>query len=414
MRAEIISIGDELLIGQTINTNAAWIGSEISKLGFLITRMVSIPDKRDDILKALGEASGKVDVVLITGGLGPTSDDITKPVLCDFFETHLVSDEVVLKMIEKMLLKRNFPLNENNRRQAEVPENCRVLHNAAGTAPGMWFEKDGTIFVSMPGVPMEMKHLMTRHVLPELKMRFRTQVIIHKNIMTYGTAEAKLAETLTGFEAGMPESIGLAYLPSDGIIKLRLTGTGKHRESVQNEIDREVKNLYSIIPDLIYAEDEASMEMVIGRLLTERNATLCTAESCTGGNIARMITSVPGSSKYYTGSVIAYDNKVKTGQLNVPDELIVKYGAVSTEVAESMAKGARELFSADYSVAVTGIAGPDGGTADKPVGTVCISVNSKDGTVTERYTYGGDRNMNITRFSVAALNMLRKQILKNK
>jgi nicotinamide-nucleotide amidase len=414
MRAEIISIGDELLIGQTINTNAAWIGAELSKLGFLITRMVSIPDKKEDILKALGEAEGKVDAVLITGGLGPTSDDITKPVLCDFFETKLVTDDVVLRMIEKMMSGRNFPMNENNRRQAEVPESCKVLYNSTGTAPGMWFEKERTIFVSMPGVPMEMKHLMTEHVLPELGRRFHSQVIVHKNIMTYGTPEAKLAEILTGFEAGLPRSVSLAYLPSYGIIKLRLTGKGTDRDNTEREIDEQVKNLYRKIPELIYAEDEETMEMTIGRLLTGKNSTLCTAESCTGGNIARMITSVSGSSKYYTGSVIAYDNKVKTGQLKVPDELIVKYGAVSPEVAESMAKGARELFATDYSVAVTGIAGPDGGKVGKPVGTVYISVSSKGNIITQGFTFGGDRNINIMRFSVAALNMLRKQILDSK
>jgi nicotinamide-nucleotide amidase len=382
----------------------------MSKIGFIITRIISIPDRKEDILKALSEAKGSVDAALITGGLGPTSDDITKPVLCEFFETKLVKDEVVFKMIEKMLAKRNFAMNENNRRQAEVPENCRVLHNAAGTAPGMWFENGGTIFVSMPGVPMEMKHLMTEHVLPELGKRFHSQVIIHKNIMTYGSAEAKLAEILTGFEAELPKSVSLAYLPSYGIIKLRLTGKGSDRDLLRLEIDRQVRNLYRIIPDLIYAEDEETMEMTVGRLLSLKNATLCTAESCTGGNIAHMITSVPGSSKYYIGSVIAYNNIVKTTQLNVPEQIINTYGAVSPEVAEAMAAGARRLFSTDYSIAVTGVAGPDGGTIDKPLGMVCISVSSKGNALTRSLTFGGDRNINIMRFSVAALNMLRMAI----
>ncbi len=410
MRAEIISIGDELLIGQTINTNAAWMGAEMSKISFLITRMISIPDKKDDILNALSEAAGKVDVVLITGGLGPTSDDITKPVLCEFFETRLVPDEKVLRMIEGMLLRRNYPMNDNNRRQAEVPESCRILYNSSGTAPGMWFEKQGTIFVSMPGVPSEMKHLMKEHVIPELEKRFQSQVIIHKNIMTFGTAEAKLAHTLEGFEAEMPESVSLAYLPSYGIIKLRLTGMGTDRELLRLQIDSQVRKLYRIIPDKIYAEDEETMEMTIGRLLRMKNATLCTAESCTGGNIAHLITSVAGSSKYYKGSVIAYDNSVKTGQLDVPSKLIEEHGAVSPEVAEAMAKGARRLFSTDYSIAVTGIAGPDGGTSEKPVGTVCISIDSKAGTTTGKLTFGGERDSNIMRFSVAALNMLRMAI----
>jgi nicotinamide-nucleotide amidase len=414
MKAEIISIGDELLIGQTVNTNAAWIGAEMSKLGFSINRTVSIPDKRIDIFNALKEVEGKADVVLITGGLGPTSDDITKPVLCEFFETKLVTDDVVLKMITKMMQQRNFPMNENNRRQADVPENCKVLYNATGTAPGMLFERGGTIFISMPGVPLEMKHIMAEHVLPLIGKRFHSQTIVHKNVMTYGAPEARLAEILTGFEAGLPEIISLAYLPSFGIIKLRLTGKGEERGLVESAIKEQVEKLYAIIPELIYAEDEETMEMTVGRLLKEKKSTLCTAESCTGGNIASMITSVPGSSKYYKGSIIAYSNEVKTDLLKVPAEMIGKFGAVSPEVAESMAKGARGRLSADYSIAVTGIAGPDGGTEEKPVGTVCISVDSDKGQVTESFIFGSDRNVNIMRFSIAALNMLRKQILRGK
>lgn len=414
MRAQIISIGDELLIGQTINTNAAWIGAELSKLGFEISRMISIPDKKDDILKVLAESAGKSDVVLITGGLGPTSDDITKPVLCEFFETKMVTDPEVLAIIEKMMFRRNFPMNENNRRQAEVPQSCKVLYNATGTAPGMWFEKQGTVFVSMPGVPLEMKHIMTEHVLPELAKKYRTQTIIHRNIMTYGTPEAKLAEILTGFEAGLPEYVRLAYLPSFGIIKLRLTGKGNNRAILEKTVDEHVKRLYEIIPELIYAENEETMEMTVGRLLKSKNSTLSTAESCTGGNISHMITSVPGSSKYYIGSVVAYDNRVKTMLLEVHPETIMKYGAVSGEVAEAMAKGAMDLFSTDYSVAVTGIAGPDGGTDEKPAGTVWISVASKNKSTTRKFIFGNDRNINIMRFSVAALDMLRQQIIGGK
>lgn len=262
----------------------------------------------------------------------------------------------------------------------------------------------------MPGVPLEMKHIMIKHVLPELGRRFHSQVIVHKNIMTYGMPEAKLAEILTGFEAGLPDFVRLAYLPSCGIIKLRLTGRGQERAAVECEINIQANKLYNLIPGLIYAEDEETMEMTVGRLLRKKNETVCTAESCTGGNIARLITSVAGSSNYYQGSVVAYSNDVKTGLLKVPADLIVNYGAVSPEVAEAMAKGARNLFSADYAVAVTGIAGPEGGTDTKPVGTVCISVDSKSVTVTEKFTYGSDRDINIIRFSIAALNMLRMMI----
>jgi nicotinamide-nucleotide amidase len=412
MKAEIITIGDELLIGQTIDTNSAWMGNELSMAGFDIHRKTTVHDNRNDILYALSSASGKSDVVLITGGLGPTSDDITKPALCEFFNTRLVPNSKVLEMVEKMMRKRNFQMNENNRRQAEVPESCTVLTNAAGTAPGMWFEKDGTVFISMPGVPAEMKYIMNEHVMPLLKERFTSQVIRHKNIMTYGAPEAKLSEMLTEFEAELPANIRLAYLPSSGIIKLRLTGTGNNMDRISEMIDDQVNKLYRIIPGLIYGEDEESLAMVIGKLLRERMKTLCTAESCTGGNIAHWITSVPGSSDYFTGSVVAYDNNVKTRLLGTDEKVIESEGAVSEAVARSMAEGVRRLLSTDYSVATTGIAGPAGGTAEKPVGTLWIAAASDSGTISEKHTFGNDRNVNITRFSNAALNLLRIQILR--
>ena len=414
MKAEIITIGDELLIGQTIDTNSAWIGAELSKLGFEVYRITSISDRREEILKTLTEVTGRSDVILITGGLGPTSDDITKQTLCEFFGTKLVPDPVVLAMIEKMLLRRNFPMNENNRKQAELPESCRALYNEAGTAPGMWFEKGGSVFISMPGIPLEMKHIMSVHVLPELGKRYDSQKIIHKNIMTYGTPEAKLAEILTGFEAVMPGFIKLAYLPSFGIIKLRLTAVGPDRIELEKAIGEQTEKLYKLLPEIIYGEDEETLEMAVGRLLRERNATLSTAESCTGGNISRMITSVPGSSEYYKGSVIAYDNRVKTSVLRVPEDIINKYGAVSPETSKAMASGIKDLLSTDYSVAITGIAGPGGGNDQKPVGTVWISVASPDNIITEKHVFGFDRNLNIKRSSLAALNLLRKQIIKEK
>ena len=414
MKAEIITIGDELLIGQTIDTNSAWMGAELSLSGFDIIRKTSIHDIREDIINALRDASLRgTDVVLITGGLGPTSDDITKPALCEFFNTRLMMNTMVLGMVEKMMLRRNFPMNENNRKQAEVPESCRVLTNAAGTAPGMWFEKEKTLFISMPGVPAEMKYIMNEHVLPELKKRFMSQVIIHRNIMTYGFPEARLAEVLTGFEAQLPASVKLAYLPSWGIIKLRLTATGNNKKVVANSIETQVSNLYKIIPELIYGENEDSLEAVIGKLLTAKKKTLCTAESCTGGNIAHLITSVPGSSKYFRGSVIAYDNSVKENILNVDSDIINTCGAVSEKVVRKMAEASRVLLKADYSVATSGIAGPDGGTEKKPVGTIWIAVASPSATIAEKHTFGTDRIINIKRFSMAALNMLRKQIISD-
>jgi nicotinamide-nucleotide amidase len=411
MIAEIITIGDELLIGQTVDTNSAWMGSELSRIGFDVYRITSVSDRRDEIIKVLTEVTGRSDVVLITGGLGPTTDDITKHTLCEFFSTKLVPDTRVLEMIEMMIKKRNFQMNENNRRQADVPENCRVLYNSTGTAPGMWFEKNKTIFVSMPGVPVEMKHIMTLHVLPELQKRFSSQVIIHKNIMVHGIPEARLAEILSGFESEMPENIKLAYLPSFSTIKLRLTAKGKERKDITEAVAKQVIKLYTIIPDYIYGEDEESMEMKVGALLLEKKATLSTVESCTGGSIAKMITSVPGSSGYFTGSLIAYDNSVKTGLLNVPAGIISQNGAVSRETVEAMARGGAQLFGTTYTIATSGIAGPAGGTDEKPVGTVWIAISGPSGVVSDKFVFGNDRNINIARSSISALNLLRKQIL---
>jgi nicotinamide-nucleotide amidase len=411
MKAIIITIGDELLIGQTVDTNSAWIGSELSNIGFDIIRKISIHDLRKDILDTLVETVGKAEVVLITGGLGPTSDDITKQTICEFFGTRLIINDEVLAMVTEMMKKRNFPMNENNRRQAEVPESCRILKNEAGTAPGMWFEKDKTIFAFMPGVPYEMKYLMNKHVIPELKKQFTSQVIIHRNIMTYGAPEARLAELLEGFESSLPSFIRLAYLPASGIIKLRLTGTGPERLVLLDKMEETVKKLYQIIPDVIFGENEEPFEVVVGKLLLKKKQTICTAESCTGGNIAHLLTSVPGSSRYFTGSVVAYDNKVKENIIGVPAEVISKYGAVSEEVARLMAEGVRSIMKSDFAVATTGIAGPDGGTDSKPVGSICIAVASEHGTVSEKHVYGNERIININRFSIAALSLAWKQIM---
>jgi len=413
MIAEIITIGDEILIGQTIDTNSAWMGAELSKAGFDIKRITSIHDRKEDIINALNQSAGKSDLVLITGGLGPTSDDITKQTLCDFFNTQLIVNDEVLDMIKNIIGRRNLQMNENNYKQAEVPESCRVLTNTRGTAPGMWFEKNNTIFISMPGVPYEMKYIMTEHVLPELKKRFISQVIIHRNIMTYGTFEARLAEILTSFEAELPKSIKLAYLPSSGIIKLRLTVTGTDQESLTNLLNEQVKKLYTIIPEYIYGENEESLELVIGKILKTKRNTICTAESCTGGHIAHLLTTIPGSSEYFKGSVVAYANSIKSQLLNVLPNTINKYGAVSEEVVREMALGARKLFKTDFAVAISGIAGPEGGSEAKPVGTAWIAVASEKVIITEKHVFGSDRLSNIKRFSFAALNLLRKQAISS-
>lgn len=411
--AEIITIGDELLIGQTVDTNSAWMGMQLSMRGVRVNRITSISDNREEIISTLDEALGRAPLVLITGGLGPTSDDITKETLAEYFGSKLIMNQEVLAEITGRITRRNFEMNENNRRQALVPECCRVLANHAGTAPGMLFEKDGKIIVSMPGVPSEMKHIMREHVLPIVSGMAGGRTIIHRNIMTYGTFEAKLAERLEGFEKEMPASVKLAYLPGHGIIKLRLTGSGDVGDEVRRIIDKQVRKLYSIIPDVIYGEDEVTLEEIVGKLLYSKNLSVSTAESCTGGKIASLITTVPGSSAWFKGSVVAYDNSVKTGMLGVDPETISRYGAVSEETVREMAEGAYRLFKTDYSIAVTGIAGPDGGTPEKPVGTVWIAVASGRGVIAEKHRFADDRLINISRSAFSALNLLRKQIISH-
>jgi nicotinamide-nucleotide amidase len=408
---EIITIGDEILIGQTVDTNSAWMGNELNMRGIRINRITSVSDNKDEIISSLDEALSRVEVVLITGGLGPTSDDITKDTLAGYFGGKLVMDNEVLENVTERLRRRNLQMNENNRRQAMVPDNCKVLQNLTGTAPGMLFEKSGKIVVSMPGVPHEMKHIMKEHVLPLLAGRLPGGVIVHKNIMTYGVAEAMLAERLETFENKLPGEIRLAYLPAYGVIKLRLTATGSDEKKIRESIKEQVAKLYKIIPDIIYGEDEVMLEEVVGKLLNDNNLTVATAESCTGGKIASLITSVPGSSGWFRGSVVAYDNSIKTGVLGVSKETLRIYGAVSSETAGEMARGARRLMGTDYAVAVTGIAGPTGGTADKPVGTVWIAIDSARGLLTEKQIFADNRQINISRSSYGALNLLRKQIV---
>jgi nicotinamide-nucleotide amidase len=409
--AEIITIGDELLIGQTVDTNSAWIGMQLSMRGIRVNRITSISDRREEIINALDEALARVSLVLATGGLGPTSDDITKETLAEYFGSELVMNEEVLAEVTGRITMRNLEMNENNRRQAMVPQCCRVLSNSAGTAPGMLFEKEGKIIVSMPGVPSEMKCIMQEHVLPMVTAMAGRKTIIHRNIMTYGTFEAKLAERLEGFEKELPSVVKLAYLPSHGVIKLRLTGMGDNAGELSLIMDKQVRRLYTIIPDVIYGEGEVTLEEKIGSLLLGKDLTVSTAESCTGGKIASLITSVPGSSAWYKGSVVAYDNSIKTGLLGVDPEVIRRQGAVSEETAAAMAVGVRRLTGTDFAVAVTGIAGPAGGTPEKPVGTVWIAVASGRGVITEKQRFADDRLINISRSAKSALNLLRKQII---
>ena len=410
MYAEIISIGDELLIGQTINSNAAWMGQELNKIGIDVYQVSTISDDKNHIVNALNDALNRTKLVLITGGLGPTRDDITKYTLTEYFKSPLVRNEKVYNQVEKMLKKRSIQMNDLNRKQADVPENARIFINYAGTAPAMWFELNKKVVISMPGVPYEMKELMTKQILPSISRYFKTPVIIHRNILTYGTFEAKLAEILSGFEDQLPPEIKLAYLPAEGVIKLRLTGRGDREERIKKIIDREIEKLYKIIPKYIFGEQDDSLEKTIGVLLKEKGETLCTAESCTGGMIAHQITTVPGSSDYFIGSVIAYSNRIKEKELGVNSTTIEKEGAVSRQVVEQMAQGVRERFGAGYSIATSGIAGPAGGTTEKPVGTVWIAVAGKKGTYSRKYIFGNDRLRNIKRSTLTALNLLRQYI----
>ncbi len=414
MQAEIISIGDEILIGMTMDSNAAWMGSELTNLGIEVYQMTSISDKREHILKVLDESLERSELVLITGGLGPTSDDITKKTLSEYFNTRLVQDDGVLENIERFMKNRGLHMNENNIKQAEVPEGCRVLSNELGTAPGMWFEKNGKVLVSMPGVPYEMKYIMSTHVIPGIKKYFKRPFIKYRLVMTFGTFEAHLAEILENFENEMPDSVRLAYLPTSGIIKLRLTVRGEDEAKIDQVLDEQIEKLYNIIPEYIYGLDGISLEEATGNILRDNNLTVSVAESCTGGNISRMITSVPGSSDYFTGSVIAYSNQIKIDELGVRKGNLELNGAVSEEVALQMATGIRKKYNTDYGISTTGIAGPGGGTDEKPVGTVWIAVSSKHGSRAEKHNFAFTRSNNIRRASLSALNLLRKRVIDEK
>lgn len=411
MQAEIITIGDELLIGMTVDTNSAFIATILTEAGFNIFEITSISDNREHILKTIDESFSRSDLVIVTGGLGPTSDDITKEAIAAYFDSGLITDADTLANITARMERRGLEMNENNRKQALVPEKCRVLYNERGTAPGMLFEENGHTLVSMPGVPYEMKHIMKIHVIPYIKNHFKKESIKFRTIMTYGLFEAKLAEILEPFEKELPGDVKLAYLPTSGVIKLRLTAGGETREDALKKINRQVQKLEHIIPDFIYGYDDITLEEAVGQLLRSKSLTISCAESCTGGNISRMITSVPGSSEYFTGAVVAYDNKVKIKELGVDSATLEGEGAVSEAVATMMATGIREKLGTDFGLSITGIAGPDGGTDDKPVGTVWIAVASDAKTVTRRLGFGLNRESNVRRSSLAALSMLREQII---
>ncbi|HLG35815.1 MAG TPA: competence/damage-inducible protein A [Bacteroidia bacterium] len=410
--AQVITIGDEILIGQIVDTNSAFISQRMSEAGIQVTRKISVGDKENEIISAIDIALKESDIVLMTGGLGPTKDDITKLTLCKYFNSSLRFDEETYKNVEALFKASGKAVTEINRRQAEVPENCTVLPNKRGTAPGMWFEKENHVLISMPGVPQEMKVMMEESVIPKLKEKFKTPYILHRNILTQGIGESALAEMIEEWENNLLLDMRLAYLPSTGQVRLRISTTGENKSELQKRVEEKVKQLQLITADFIYGYDDDTLESLVGKLLREKKATLCTAESCTGGYIAHKITSVPGSSDYFIGSVVAYANEVKENFLNVPYQVIEKYGAVSEQVVKLMAENARNIFGTDYSVACSGIAGPDGGTEEKPVGTVWIAVATPVEIKTKLLRLGKGRLKVIEETALNVLNMLRKEMVK--
>ncbi len=410
MIAEIISIGDELITGQTLNSNASWLAGNLDKTGVATRQITIVSDDKEEIERALSEAERRADLILITGGLGPTKDDNTRDVLCNFFNSRLIESRLVLDDIKAFFAKRGLEVTETNRKQSLVPENCRILRNKNGTAPGLWFERKNKIFIAMPGVPFELKPMVKDHVIPFLKEKITGNFIIHRTILTHGIGESFLADKLNAWEKEFPPNIRLSYLPSPGTVKLRLSGTSKAPKKLKDEIEKLTGKLKDIIPDHIYGEDDDTMQSIVGKLLMGKGATLSVAESCTGGMISQMITSVAGASRYFTGSVIAYDNKIKIRQLGIDKSVIEKHGAVSRQVAESMATAIKKSFNTDYAIATTGIAGPEGGSKKKPVGMIWIALAVNSRITSEKFLFGDDRERNIIITSIAALNMLRKAI----
>ncbi len=410
IKAEIITIGDEILIGQITDTNSQWISSELDLRGIKVHKKTSIRDETKSILDELKDAFDRSDLILMTGGLGPTKDDLTKNTIAQFFGVELISHPDILDHIRSFFEKRGRVMNVNNIEQASLPANCTPLMNYWGTAPGMWFESNGKILVSMPGVPTEMKNLMKNEVLPRVSEFFETPIIRHKTIKTVGIGESDLMSLIEDWENALPDHIKLAYLPRLGQVRLRISGIGQSAEILERELQLWSEKLFDYIPKFIYGYELDELEEVVGKLLRERNLSISTAESCTGGHLAHKITSVPGSSTYYKGSIIAYSNDIKISELFVDPEIIISKGAVSEEVVKQMAENIREKFNTDIGISTSGIAGPDGGTEEKPVGTVWIAIADKEKTVTKKLQLALNREMNIELTSLIVLNTLRGRL----
>lgn len=413
MQAEIITIGDEILIGQIVDTNSAWMSKELNGIGISVNRITSISDTKGAIIASIEEAMSRVELVLMTGGLGPTNDDITKKTLSDYFDCELVQDEGLYAKIEERLARYKIGMNAFNREQALVPDGARIITNDFGTAPCMWFTRDDKHVISMPGVPFEMKCIMQSEILPKLSEEFDCPHVLHQTVMVQGLGESVLAEMLQDWEANLPSVVKLAYLPSPGVVRLRMSLVGEVEAELQIIVEQQLEGLKSILGERIFAFDDEKIEQVIANLLLDLKMTVSTAESCTGGNMAHMFTSMAGSSAYFKGSVVAYSNEVKENVLGVNSNSLEDFGAVSQQVVEQMATGAMKTIGSDFGIATSGIAGPDGGSDDKPVGTVWIAVASKDKIISEKFVFSKERGRNIRMASLVGFNMLRKMILND-
>jgi len=414
MKAEIITIGDEILIGQIVDTNSQWIGVELNKIGVSVYQITTIQDDRQHILDALKEAQNRVDIVILTGGLGPTKDDITKHTIAEYFkDTEMIEYPEVVAHIKELFKKINHPFKEIQRYQAQLPSKATYLKNRFGTAPGMWFFENETVFVSLPGVPYEMKGLMTHEVLPKIQQEFKLPFIMHQTIMTYGAGESMIAERIEDFENRLPKNIKLAYLPSFGKVRLRLSANGADQKTVENQVNEKVSELSALIPDIIVGfEDDASIEKSVGLLLKERKKTVATAESVTGGKIGASLVAIAGSSAYYKGSVVAYTAEMKNELLGVKKSTIQRFSVVSEEVAAEMAVSVREKMKSDYAIAVTGNAGPTIDLTDSSVGVVYVAIASNSGVFVKEFNFGQPREKVINRTVNKALGILQKEILK--
>ncbi len=410
MIAEIITIGDEILIGQIVDTNSAWMGVEFNRIGIKINRIVSVSDSESEILAAFAESLSRADLVLVTGGLGPTKDDITKHCLCTFFSTYLETDHEVEDRMRVYFESRGRVMSEANRSQADIPKACTVIMNELGTASGMWFEQNGKVLVSMPGVPYEMKRMVSKYLIPKIEAHFERPQIFHQTIMTAGMVESKLAETIADLEDALPNHIKLAYLPRPGIVRLRLSGFGDDAVSLQKQVLHHANKIAERVKAHHYGWNDASITTEIGKLLIAKGAMMATAESCTGGFIAHLITSESGSSQYFEGGIVSYSNQMKASQLQTSPETIEKFGAVSEQVVLEMVAGLKSNLKVAYGIAVSGIAGPLGGTPEKPVGTVCIAVSGPQETIAKTFNFGNERSLNIERAAMHALYLLWKML----